>query len=72
MTYDYRADPILGEALAYWRNKRGSRSMPARRDVDPVEIWKLLPYVQLIEIMPDGRSRYRLVGTLLAKAYGRD
>jgi hypothetical protein len=72
MTYDYRADPILGEALAYWRNKRGSRSMPARRDVDPVEIWKLLPHVQLIEIMPDGRSRYRLVGTLLAKAYGRD
>jgi hypothetical protein len=72
MIYDYRADPILGEAIAYWRSKRGSRCMPARRDIDPVEIWKLLPHVQLIEIMPDGRSRYRLVGTLLAKAYGRD
>ena len=72
MSYDYRVDPILGEALAYWRSKRGSRSMPARRDIDPVEMWKLLPYVQLIEFMPDGRSRYRVVGTLLVKANGRD
>jgi hypothetical protein len=72
MSYDYRADPILGNALAYWQAKRGTRSMPARRDIDPVEIPKLLPHVQLIEIMPDGRSRYRLVGTVLVNAFGRD
>jgi hypothetical protein len=71
-TYDYRTDPVLGEALGYWRSKRGGRSMPARRDIDPVEMPKLLPHIQLIDIMPDGRSRYRLVGTLLVKAYGRD
>jgi hypothetical protein len=72
MSYNYLADPILGNALAYWRAKRGSRPMPARRDIDPVEIPKLLPHVQLIEIMPDGRSRYRLVGTVLVNAFGRD
>jgi hypothetical protein len=70
--YDYRADPILAEALAYWQRKRGSRSMPPRRDIDPVEIPKLLPHIELVQIMPDGRSRFRLVGTLLVKAFGRD
>ena len=72
VTYDYRSDPILGGALAYWREKRGSRSMPRRRDIDPVEVPTLLPHLQLIEIVAGGRFRYRLIGTALVEAFGRD
>ncbi len=70
-SYDYSADPILGAALGYWRAKRGKRFMPARRDIDPVEVPTLLPNLQLIEIV-DGRYRFRLVGSELVNAYGSD
>jgi hypothetical protein len=69
--YDYRGDPILGPVLAYWCAKRGNRSMPARRDIDPAELPTLLPHLQLIDIV-DGRYRYRLVGSELVYAYGSD
>ena len=71
MGYDYRADPILGGALAYWRQKRNGRTMPSRRDIDPSEIPKLLPHLQLIDIVRD-RFRYRLIGTALVDAYGKN
>jgi len=71
MKFDYRADPILGETLAYWQGKRGNRSMPSRRDIDPAEIPKLLPQLQLIEMIGE-RYRYRLVGTSLVQAFGKD
>jgi hypothetical protein len=68
--YDYQIDPVLGAALVYWKGK-GGRSMPARRDIDPTEMRRLLPHVQLIEPVAD-RFRFRLVGTALAEAFGRD
>ncbi|HUN47384.1 MAG TPA: PAS domain-containing protein [Stellaceae bacterium] len=71
MEYDYRADPILAETLAYWRRQRGERAMPSRRDIDPIEIPKLLPHLQLVEVI-GARFRYRLIGTALAQAFGRD
>jgi len=74
MTYNYRDDPILGPALAYWMQKRGSRSMPRKRDIDPVELPpKLLPNLQIIEVIDGGgRFRYRLVGTASVDAFGSD
>lgn len=45
--------------------------MPSRGDIDPIEIPKLLPHVQLIEAVGE-RFRYRLIGTALAQAFGRD
>lgn len=46
--------------------------MPSRRDLDPVvEIPTLLPNLQLIEIVGN-RFRFRLIGTELAYAFGRD
>jgi hypothetical protein len=74
MVYNYRDDPILGPALAYWTRKRGSRAMPGRRDIDPTEIPpRILPNLQLIDVLNGGaRFRYRLVGTALVDAYGRD
>jgi hypothetical protein len=72
VTFEYRSDPILAGALAYWQAKRGNRSMPSRRDIDPVEVPKLLPNLQLIEMVAGGRWRYRLIGTALVEAFGRD
>ncbi|MGO8918396.1 MAG: PAS domain-containing protein [Stellaceae bacterium] len=71
MSYDYRTDPILGQALAYWAGKRDRRTMPRRRDLDPAEIARLLPNLQLIDVQGD-QFRYRLVGTALVEAFGYD
>lgn len=37
--------------------------MPMRADIDPTDIPKLLPDVMLVERLPEGRYRYRLIGT---------
>lgn len=44
--------------------------MPARGDVDPIEIPKLLPYVMLVDVLPARRYRYRLIGTDNTEAQG--
>jgi hypothetical protein len=73
VTFDREASPILGAALAYWERKRGERKMPCRRDIDPAEIPRLLANLQLVEVLEEGRRyRYRLVGTALTDAFGRD
>jgi hypothetical protein len=56
----------------YWEAKRGSgRKAPSRRDLDPLEIAKLLPNVALVEPEQDG-YRWRLMGTAIADDFGRD
>ena len=73
-SYDFRTDPILREALAYWEAKRGTRPMPRRRDIDPSELPRhLLPQLQLIDVVEDGRRFYfRLVGTAIVEAFGAE
>ena len=70
----YRDDPMLGSVLAFWVRKRGTRSMPSKRDMDPTEIPpEHLPNLQIIDVLDGGKSfRYRLVGTALVQAYGED
>lgn len=66
-------DPLLTELLAYWERKRAGRPMPSRADVDPAEIPRLLPHLRLTEVIGGGRRfRYRLVGTAIVEAYGRE
>jgi hypothetical protein len=74
LAFNYQDDPILGPALAYWLRKRGAAAMPRKRDIDPTEIHpKILPRMQIIDVLDDGaRFRYRLVGTALVEANGRD
>src|ERR1700733_2935161 len=74
MTYNYRDDPMLGPALSYWVRKRGPRFMPHKSDIDPTDIPpKLLPNLQMIDAIDGGaRFRYRLIGTALAEANGKD
>jgi hypothetical protein len=47
----------------YWNTKRGTRKMPARRDIDPVEMKAWLAGIQLIDVFHHPRRLvYRLVG----------
>ncbi len=47
--------------------------MPRRRDIEPTEIPRLLPHLQLIEVAEGGaRFRYRLTGTALVTAFGKE
>jgi len=55
----------------YWLSKRGPRPMPARGDIDPTDIPRLLPYLCIVEKV-DEEFRYRLVGTAVAQQFGRD
>jgi hypothetical protein len=65
-------DARLQRGLEYWRSKAeaAGRAMPRRADIDPGEIPKLLPDIMLIDVLPEGRYRYRLIGTANAEAHG--
>jgi hypothetical protein len=59
------------DLYAYWLSKRGARIMPARSDIDPVDIPHLLPYLTIAERAGD-QFRYRLVGTGVVRDSGRE
>lgn len=63
-------DPRLQDGLDYWFRKSAGKPMPTRADIDPVEIPKLLPHVMLVDVLPAGRYRYRLIGTDNTEAQG--
>lgn len=63
-------DPRLEQAYEYWRRKAAGRKLPRRRDIDPIEIPKLLPDVMLVDVEAGGRYRYRLIGTENVMAQG--
>jgi len=65
-------DRRLQTLLDYWRDKRQGREMPARADIDPVDLRAILPFLILVDVLEDGRFRYRLFGTANATAAGRD
>ena len=64
------SDKRLDQAFTYWRRKAAGRAMPRRRDIDPIEIPKLLPDVMLVDVVAGGRYRYRLIGTENPQAQG--
>jgi len=72
---DFRAtDPDLIQFYDYWSALRGDRSMPSRKDVDPLEIAPShLPNMMRIEVFNDPRRyRYRLVGSNVIAASGKN
>lgn len=65
--------PHVSALAEYWNRKRGARSMPARADIDPTEIPRLLPCLGLAQIESDPfRVRYTLVGTKIVESAGFD
>ncbi|MEK9968734.1 MAG: PAS domain-containing protein [Ferrovibrio sp.] len=69
-------DPRLKALLQYWRGKTSPGRLPARVDIDPLELKPLLGNINLIEVVPqpDGgqRFRYRLFGTEFVFYHGGD
>lgn len=63
----------LRQLYTYWDMRRGPRPMPARGDLDPVDLKQLLPMLILIDVVADARRYiYRLVGTHEVEMRGRD
>ncbi len=61
----------LIEFLAYWNEKRGTRPFPGRKDIVPREIEKLLPWINMYDVLDGGANiNVRLIGTALSDALG--
>lgn len=70
---DISDNPRFLELVAYWQAKRGQRALPLRKDIDPLELRQHLGSLNIIECLPGlADFRYRLIGTTIAEAYGRD
>ena len=65
-------DPHLTALRAYWTEKRGSRTMPQRADINPREIVPLLPHIMILEIQEPLRFCFRLVGTKICERCGKN
>ena len=66
-------EPELNDLLNYWGRLRGNKQMPARADVDPLHIPRLLPHLALIETAESlGDFRYRLYGTEVCRGFDHD
>jgi hypothetical protein len=73
---EFDPDTLRGNRLrrfySYWDGRRGTRAMPARRDIDPVDIPWMLGFVTLHEVLPDGGFRFRVDATHTANVFGVD
>jgi hypothetical protein len=69
---DLGSQPLL-RLEAYWLEKRGTRAMPSRADIDPADIKELLPQIIMARIEHDPlRVKYSIVGTACARSAGFD
>jgi len=67
------AHPKLASLLAYWQQRRGSRTMPARADIEPADLKTLLPNIFMVDVeYAPFRLRYRLIGSALVDVLGHD
>jgi len=71
---DRIASARLRELVTYWNARRAGRTMPARADIDPVDIPHLLRSLRLIDVerAPRLAFRYRVVGTESVRRMRRD
>lgn len=66
---------VLADIVDYWRALcPATELVPSRHDIRPTSIPRLLPYIALMDVLSrDPLSlRYRLVGTGIARIFGRD
>jgi hypothetical protein len=71
---DLLSDPALIRFFDFWESMRGGRAMPARRDLDPLQMPRgFLPNIMLIDVLRDRpRLRYRLIGSNIVTATGEN
>ena len=61
------------ELFDYWLRSAGARRMPARSDLDPLKVPRLLPNLGLIDVSEGiERATFRLAGMRLRDVYGQE
>jgi len=66
-------EPRLKQFYSYWLDRKGSRRLPARRDIDPLDFPYILAHLMLIDVQRDPlRFHVRVHGTERARRAGRD
>jgi hypothetical protein len=66
-------EPRLRALYDYWGAKRRGRRMPARADIDPVDVPRLLSNLMLVSVCGEPpRFGFRLVGTEIVARYGAE
>lgn len=64
---------VIGDFYRYWRTLAGGREMPVTTDVDPVQVPRhVLPHLCVVDVLADGRFRYRVAGTRLVEGCGME
>jgi len=66
-------DSQLRRLYEYWRNKKGTRRLPSRRDIDPLDFAYVLGRVMLLDVLGDPlRFWVRVHGTDMVRRAGYD
>ena len=60
------------EIFTYWNELRGSAAAPLRADVTPASIRHILPHLFILQAGQDKTPRFRLAGTAICTAFGRE
>lgn len=67
------AEPQLHNLLALWESRRAGRSVPARQDIDVLELRPWLGWLTVMDMVEDGTDFvYRIFGTSQAAQIGMD
>ncbi len=67
--------PEARELYDYWRSKFAEGRLPARADIDPIELHRLMPVMFLVDVVQTNdqpRFRMRLLGTEINSRFDRD
>lgn len=57
---------------SYWNRLRGDRPAPLRREIEPADIGPVLSDTFILEVAADDCYPYRLAGTRVCAAFGRE
>jgi len=69
---DELENPLVVEAVAYWRGLCRGRRFPARTDLDQRALEPFQSHMILLKVVGDGEDfEYRFVGSAQVKAYAR-
>lgn len=64
--------PALTRLLGLWSQQASCRRFPARRDFDTLALRDWLGYLHLVEVITEGRYRYRVFGSRIGGLFKRD
>ena len=69
------SDPRIAQVHRYWRKACRGKAMPARADIDPLDLGFCIGWICLVDVVEQGprrRFRFRLDGSRLTQLTGMD